>query len=763
MLYFPGRISFLPRGRLAYRSVNLLGKIIVRGNKVFHDRFEWSVKSRGKEFFSDGCEEDSPSLEIERPCNMRSDIKIKRTALIKNIYDNDDNVALSEICHIGRDTNEAARSVTSIAIPPKMEISPNEDKYTRYKEFITYANKVLKSQYFVNKFETVGISKEICNNTANIIINTIAVTEDVDLKNMVNTIFNRHWRNENIERDLLDLMADTIACEYPEEFKRLKSVKRLLDNMTLVNACKIADGEVVHKKRKVFLHLGPTNSGKTYHALEALKKSKSGIYCGPLRILAKEVYDNINSGGLQCSLITGEEHRESFMSRHWSTTIEMAKAFFRTEIDVGVIDEAQMVSDSFRGSSWTAAIVNLNVKELHICGEPSVCKILMKTLSSMGDEVSVKFYDRLSPLMVSDTSLKSSLNNVMPYDCIIAFSVKTLFNLKSEIEMKTPYRCAIIYGGMPPGARAEQVRLFNDPESPFKVLVATDAIGMGLNLKIRRIVFYRVSKYDGVSFLMLPPTYIKQISGRAGRFSSEFLRGEVCSFLDYDMIYIKRCMRLSYSNISKLGIIPDISIVLKLSQIFPEKRLAGLLEVYQTWVRPSNDAFLCDMNTMITYAKLTEHVKLGIRTAYKFALTPVSPNDPFLVEAFHTFISHYAAGKKCRVDNVIRIQPRMRTLKYLHTLETNYKILSAYTWLSNEFPAIFFDVVNVDYTRKEIQDSFNSVLLDMSGISNDFSYSRYKRLVSSRLKKDLELLESTGGAAPQESSTKLAHDTLSSR
>lgn len=126
------------------------------------------------------------------------------------------------------------------------------------------------------------------------------------------------------------------------------------------------------------------------------------------------------------------------------------------------------------------------------------------------------------------------LSQVQKGDCVITFSRKDIFAVRREIEQVTGLKCASIYGNLPPGiykigililkdVRSEQARLFNKADSGFDVLVASDAVGMGLNLAIRRVVFDTVEKVTG----MVAPSHVKQIAGRAGRYGSDFPEGYV--------------------------------------------------------------------------------------------------------------------------------------------------------------------------------------------------------------------------------------------
>ena len=130
-----------------------------------------------------------------------------------------------------------------------------------------------------------------------------------------------------------------------------------------------------------------------------------------------------------------------------------------------------------------------------------------------------------------ETSLKGDYAQIRPGDCIVAFSRADIFSIRREVERLTPYKCAVIYGQLPPETRSMQARLFNEENTGFDVLVASDAIGMGLNLNIRRVVFHTVVKRGGgKSAYWVDPSSVKQIAGRAGRLSSNYKIGEVTAW-----------------------------------------------------------------------------------------------------------------------------------------------------------------------------------------------------------------------------------------
>lgn len=246
-------------------------------------------------------------------------------------------------------------------------------------------------------------------------------------------------------------------------------------------------------RRKVIFHVGPTNSGKTYHALRALATSRIGVYAGPLRLLAFEIYDRLNKGLIPpvgadpegvyprtCNLITGEEQRIDPDATLSSSTIEMLA--LNVKYDVAVIDEIQMIADEQRGSAWTNALLGLTADEIHVCGEETAVPLVQQLLADTGDEIIVNRYQRLSPLQVATQSMEGNLAGIQRGDCVVAFSRRDIFSYKHLIEQKTGLRCAVAYGKLPPEVRAEQALLFNKPDGDYPVMVASDAIGMGLNL-----------------------------------------------------------------------------------------------------------------------------------------------------------------------------------------------------------------------------------------------------------------------------------------
>ncbi|MCB7320246.1 helicase-related protein [Lacrimispora sp. 210928-DFI.3.58] len=265
-------------------------------------------------------------------------------------------------------------------------------------------------------------------------------------------------------------------------------------------------------KRRFVLHVGPTNSGKTHDALERLKACSHGAYFGPLRLLALEVYDRLNGEGLACSMITGEETLEVPGALCQACTVEMLND--HEYFDIVVVDECQMVADPYRGHNWTRAVLGLRAEEIHLCMAPEAEDIIVQMIKRCGDQYRIVRHKRNTRLTVEEKPY-SLTRDLRKGDALIVFSKKSVLALAAHLENQGIH-CSVIYGSLPPATRREQVRRFLEKET--EVVVSTDAIGMGLNLPIRRIVFVETMKFDGVNKRTLLPEEIKQIAGRAGRF-----------------------------------------------------------------------------------------------------------------------------------------------------------------------------------------------------------------------------------------------------
>jgi ATP-dependent RNA helicase SUPV3L1/SUV3 len=264
-------------------------------------------------------------------------------------------------------------------------------------------------------------------------------------------------------------------------------------------------------EQKIYMHIGDPNSGKTYEALQALKASGSGWYLAPLRLLAYEIYDRLNADGVACNLLTGEEYIPVEGALITAATIEMFNP-----VDSGqcvIIDEAQMLADSDRGWAWTRAMMECKAPEMHIIGPPTARKLMEVLAAAAEIPYEVIEHQRLTPIKVADRHY--TLETLPRHTILVAFTRQGVLDLKTKLE-RLERSVSVVYGSLPPEVRRRQADRFAFGET--EICVATDAVGMGLNLPADVVCFYEIEKFDGKSVRRLLPTEVRQIGGRAGRY-----------------------------------------------------------------------------------------------------------------------------------------------------------------------------------------------------------------------------------------------------
>ncbi len=258
---------------------------------------------------------------------------------------------------------------------------------------------------------------------------------------------------------------------------------------------------------RVVAHLGPTNSGKTHDALEALITAGNGTYAAPLRMLAQEAYERLRAATRDdvVGLVTGEE-RINPDAPILCCTAEMAPMTG----ELLVLDELHWAADPERGPAWTRLLVGGSYEEIRLCGAPDALPLATAAFP----ESEILIHDRLGPLGFAG---KVQVAEVPSGTVVVAFSRKAVLGLAREIDQHQPGRVAVLYGAMPPGARRVEIARFTSGSAD--VIVATDVIGHGINMPAKMVCFAETSKFDGSSRRPLESWEIAQIAGRAGRFS----------------------------------------------------------------------------------------------------------------------------------------------------------------------------------------------------------------------------------------------------
>lgn len=443
-------------------------------------------------------------------------------------------------------------------------------------------------------------------------------------------------------------------------------------------------------KRHFVLHVGETNTGKTYQALQRLKQSNTGVYLAPLRLLALEVQERLMKQGCLCHLLTGEEEVIVPNAQHTSCTIE--KLDFHQAFDLAVIDEAQMIGDATRGYAWTHAILGVCASEIHICLAPHALALIQQLIELCQDTFEVVEHIRSSDLTASAKRF-NFVEETRPGDALVVFSKRKVLNVSAKLMKETDLSCSLLYGALPYQSRAKQFQDFSTGKT--QVLVTTDAIGMGVNLPIKRVIFLEDSKFDGSETRKLNTSELKQIGGRAGR-KGIYDVGEV--------IFPHRGLLNSFNEeippleVAPMGITPDLLTI-------PD----DLLTIVKGWQELSFETPF--VRTLIDEPLniLQRAVDAGLskQEQYKAMFLPVNLQQTSQVSLLEDYFEHLRNG-------VRRLPfPEKPALQYgdtLRQLEEYYKLLDLYYAMSRTYQ-LQYESDALTHERLAVSDSINKQLL----------------------------------------------------
>jgi len=263
-----------------------------------------------------------------------------------------------------------------------------------------------------------------------------------------------------------------------------------------------------HYQSRLAAILGPTNTGKTYYAIERMLARNSGVIGLPLRLLAREVYDKVVTlrGLNSVALITGEERIVPAKAKYWVCTVEAMPQDIGPEFVA--IDEIQLCADQERGHVFTDRLLNMRGSmETLFLGADTMRKVIGQLIPNVEFVTRSRFSDLeyTGPKKTSRMPTRSA---------IVGFSVDNVYAV-AELLRRQKGGAAVVMGALSPRTRNAQVELYQNGDVDY--LVATDAIGMGLNLDINHVAFSSLTKFDGSRMRYLMPNELAQIAGRAGR------------------------------------------------------------------------------------------------------------------------------------------------------------------------------------------------------------------------------------------------------
>lgn len=459
--------------------------------------------------------------------------------------------------------------------------------------------------------------------------------------------------------------------------------------------------------RKWKAYLGPTNSGKTHQALEELKSSEKGIYLAPLRLLALEVYEKLNREGVMCNLITGEEKIIIPGATHTAATIE---AGLTEEIqDVVVIDEIQMIQDKDRGWAWVQSLIGIPSKTIILAGS-SVAEDDIKKLAEILNEeknLEIREFQRKNKIKVNTKEI--SIKEWSVGDAWIAFSRKDVLSLKFHLE-KFGAKPSCIYGNLGPSARRLEAEKFKSGKN--NVLIATDAIGMGLNLPIKRVVFSSIEKFDGYSRRELEEQEILQIGGRAGRFGIQE-EGEV-AFLNIQQgskkIKDKTVQLFKHGIKNKHTDLFKVRAPWSVLEKFKDDKNTTLYSILNSFIKAVKNSewneFCSGYNDdVLEWAMLLDKVNLSLEKQNLLLGCPVPQRGNVKQKVFY-WLKDLGQNKKIYLEN-FEIDINKAELK---DLEEYSMLLRCYLWLCQHFSVYFHEEKEVRLLDEEVQKKISNML-----------------------------------------------------
>ncbi|KAI1707733.1 ATP-dependent RNA helicase SUV3 like protein, mitochondrial [Ditylenchus destructor] len=536
--------------------------------------------------------------------------------------------------------------------------------------------------------------------------------------------FNVHCQDvENVDHDLAKIFVEIkdkvhpVESLFPVFFEHACKVYPHLECYAdLKSICDLTRPELWYPqarqmKRKFIFHAGPANSGKTYDALQRFKQSNCGIYMCPLRLLASEVFEKVNQWGNGCNLRTGQEIIETPGAKHTSCTIEMLQT--EKYYHCAIIDEIQLLRDEKRGWAWTRALLGVSADEVHLCGESAAVSLVQRLLKETGETVEVRTLRAKNVVKPSALPLES-YSNLQEADCIICASKKDIIKVANEIRYSVPnLNFSVIYGDLPPAVKTKEANYFNNPNHRNKILIATDAVGMGINLNIKRIIFNSITMWNREH---IPAHSLQQVAGRAARYKSPYTEGEVLALNRQEHAVLSGLFYKTIPHIEKAGIAPTVDHLEKLANRCPDvDSFAKLLDIFASLCKTSDDFFLCSEEEIREWAELIDHHTFTIKEFHTFCTVPVRVGKRAVSNALRKVIDLYAQKKPIEHDfvhDLVKdwIKPATN-FRELTDLNDAYEVARGCVWLSHRLPKAFPNITMVrkleDIIEQVITESMN--------------------------------------------------------
>jgi ATP-dependent RNA helicase SUPV3L1/SUV3 len=469
-----------------------------------------------------------------------------------------------------------------------------------------------------------------------------------------------------------------------------------------------ASFEVAYRMPRRFIALlGPTNSGKTHQAMEALAKAKSGVYLAPLRLLALENYERLlaaepHGKPLKVNLVTGEERRIEEGATHVASTVEMLDS--TTPLEVAVIDEIQMLGDRDRGAAWTAAVCGAPARTVFLVGAVEARRAVEALAERLECPLEVHVLKRKAPLAMEGEPVRK-LRNLRKGDAVIAFSRRDVLMWR-DLVTEAGFSVSTVYGNLSPEVRRAQAARFRDGTAD--IVVGTDAIAMGLNLPIQRVVMTTTVKFNGIEEEEISASLAKQIAGRAGRFGVHE-EGFVAGY-DYETHDVMRSLlkeKIPPVATAGFSVAPTLAHLHRISAITAENSLTKLFKRFVHNIDvPDGFFFPRITEEQQERALWLDTLPLSVAEKFTMSLVPVSSRVLAQQLAWEDWARGLAKRKPCvlhhRSDTVQR--------QTLQEAEDACRLYSAYAWLAYRLPEYFPSTELAQQLAREASERVDEIL-----------------------------------------------------
>ena len=406
-------------------------------------------------------------------------------------------------------------------------------------------------------------------------------------------------------------------------------------------------------------------------------------------------------------MVTGEERRVVEGGTHVASTVEMLDT--RTRVEVAVIDEIQMLADRDRGSAWTAAVCGAPASVVYLVGAPEARRAIEALAARLECPLEVHVLKRMGPLSMEPTAVRK-LRNVQRGDAVIAFSRREVLMWRDMIT-EMGLSVATVYGNLAPEVRRAQAERFRDGSAD--VVVATDALAMGLNMPIQRIVMTTTVKFNGVEEEEISASLARQIAGRAGRYGVHE-EGLVAGYDDDTHDVMRALLKEKIAPLSATGfsVAPSLEHLHRIAAVTGETSLAKLLKRFMHNIDvPDGFFFPRITDEQSERALWLDTLPLSVAEKFMLSLVPVSTKVPSLQRAWEQWAQ--ALAKK----RVSKLQPEPATShggdqhwRTLQEVEDTCRLYSAYAWLSYREPEYFPSVELAQSLARAASERVDSIL-----------------------------------------------------